>query len=236
MNHQKCIWNFLSFWLANQKGFFIRPIMLVLKSRYTGVGQNKDFNAVSQVDLTRVKFCVWCRLHVAGNRNSMFFLLVGLHCLNTSCHSLGFMADKSRVLPWQGCYFTGHVKCICHGAILFNGRSLCLLQNVFYWWSLWLHDGCFTGFLHSPCKEMSIPGMFVNLLILFIHNHILITILVDTYTCTLLFYVFYDCHLHDWSPFLRWPLLWGYVWLYEYKAVCNLVEILSQTCLYYLKR
>ena len=174
--------------------------------------------------------------HVAGDRNSMFFLFVGLHCLNTSCHSLGFMADKSRVLPWQGCYFTGHVKCICHGAILFNGRSLCLLQNVFYWWSLWLHDGCFTGFLHSPCKEMSIPGMFVNVLILFIHNHILITILVDTYTCTLLFYVFYDCHLHDWSPFLRWPLLWGYVWLYEYKAVCNLVEILSQTCVYYLKR
>ena len=176
MNHQKCIWNFLSFWLANQKGFFIRPIMLVLKSRYIGGGQNKDFNAVSQVDLTRVKFCVWRRLHVAGDRNSMFFLFVGLHCLNTSCHSLGFMADKSRVLPWQGCYFTGHVKCICHGAILFNGRSLCLLQNVFYWWSLWLHDGCFTGFLHSPCKEMSIPGMFVNVLILFIHNHILITI------------------------------------------------------------
>ena len=73
--------------------------MLVLKSRYIGGGQNKDFNAVSQVDLTRVKFCVWRRLHVAGDRNSMFLLFVGLHCLNTSCHSLGFMADKSRVLP-----------------------------------------------------------------------------------------------------------------------------------------
>lgn len=150
----------------SKMAFLTGQLCCILKSKYTGGGQNKDFNAVSLVDLTRVKFCVWRRLHVhvASVRNSMFFLLVGLHCLNTSCHSLGFMADKSPVLPWQGCYFTGHVKCICHGAILFNGRSLCLLQNVFYWWSLWLHDGCFNGFLHSPCKEMSTPGMFVNVL------------------------------------------------------------------------
>ena len=175
----------------------------ILKSGYIGGGQNKDSDAVSQVAslsvgekwmldeqtpkdvcgeaisqvvLTRVKFCVWRRL--TSGRNSMFFLLLGLHCLNTSCHSPGFMADKSPVLPWQGCYFTGHVMYICHGASLFNGRSLCLLQNVIYWWSLWLHDGCFTGFLHCSCKEKSTPGMFVNVLILIIHSHILITILV----------------------------------------------------------
>ena len=30
--------------------------MLVLKSRYIGGGQNKDFNAVSQVGLTELSF------------------------------------------------------------------------------------------------------------------------------------------------------------------------------------
>ena len=58
MNYWKCISNFVSSWLANWAGQSWR----VLKSRYTGGVHNNDFSAVSQTDLTRVQFHLWCRL------------------------------------------------------------------------------------------------------------------------------------------------------------------------------